>query len=241
MNTIRILQKTYEMLYVLSKPLGDFIEKEMPKGELKSCQDFLKDKTKNQIKDWKYYFDLDLYYLLRILNLKWDVLARTSKTDFFTKDNKRRFLSYRCNDSIMYIRNEISHPEQIEYSIDLYDTWEKSIKEAAKSLGCSLPELLNDFHYQEKQKLLSHIEKNVINPALASTTLDARTKKRVKETKDRLEIQETAEGIIAFFEDALRASGGIEIKDILHKNNLTAFEDIAKDIFKMYYGKNYLK
>ncbi len=237
MNTIRILQKTYEMLYVLSKPLGEFIEKEMPKGELNSCKNFLNEKTKNQIKDWNYYFELDLYYLLRILNYKWDVLKRNSKSDFFTKQNKKRFLSNKCNDSIMFIRNEISHPEQIDYSIELYNTWEKSINEAAKSLGCLLPEFLHDFHFQEKQKLLLHIEQNVINPALDSTVLDATTKKRVKETRARLEIQETAEGIIAFFEDALRASGGIEIKETLHKYGLTAFEDIAQDVFKMYYGK----
>ena len=85
------------------------------------------------------------------------------------------------------------------------------------------------------------IEKKVINPALESGLLDKRTNKSVKETKERLEIQETAEGIIAFFEDALRASGGIKIKDKLHEKHLTAFEDIADDIFKMYYGKIYLK
>ena len=76
---------------------------------------------------------------------------------------------------------------------------------------------------------------NVINPALASDNLSEDMKLRIINTKDRLEKQNTAEGIIAFFTDALDSLAGKEIAQILEINNLKSFEKIKDEIFKEYY------
>lgn len=243
MNTIRILQKTYEMLYVLSKPVRKYLLKHLPEISKDWKRDCIYEVLKVDLKDGtSIYIDktikqLDIYYLLKVLlaNKNWIKLKQHfSMEPLYSNDNKE-LLS-----EIKKLRNEVAHPTMKNYTNADFNIWKTKIENVAKLFGSDLGILLHDLHFQEKQKLLLHIEKNVINPALASKTLDIETKARIEGTKKRLEIQETAEGIIDFFEDALRASGGIKIKDTLHKNDLTAFEDIAKDIFKMYYGKNYL-
>ena len=244
MNTIRILQKTYEMLYVLSKPVKKYLQKKLPEISVNWKTDCIGNVLKVDLKDGtsrqsnKTINQLDIYYLLKVLltNKNWNRLkARFPMDPLYSIENKELLVE------IKELRNTVAHPTLDHYTNADFNAWKNKIEKAAKLFDSDLGTLLFDLHFQEKQKLLLFIEKKVINPALESNVLDIETRESVIETKERLEIQETAEGIISFFEDALRASGGIKIKEILHSKHLTAFEDIADDIFKMYYGKNYLK
>jgi len=244
MNTIRILQKTYEMLYVLSKPVNKYLKKRLPEISTNWKKDCIEDVLKVELKDGSSRYEeksinqLDIYYLLKILltNKNWNRLKEKFPMDpLYTTDNKT-FLT-----EIKNLRNTVAHPTIKDYTNADFNNWKNKIERAAELFNSDLGTLLHDLHFQEKQKLLLLIEKKVISPALNCTTLDRKTKSKVKNTEYRLEIQETAEGIIDFFEDALRATGGKKIRDTLHKNNLTAFEDISDEIFKLYYGKNYLK
>ena len=53
---------------------------------------------------------------------------------------------------------------------------------------------------------------------------------------DTINIQNTAQGIISFFNDSLNAERGKEICKVLHKNSLKSFEDIKSEVEKSYYS-----
>lgn len=53
---------------------------------------------------------------------------------------------------------------------------------------------------------------------------------------DRLEIQDSAEGIIAFFSDALNSIQGKEIGRTLEDYKLLSFEAIKNEILQEYYS-----
>ena len=93
-----------------------------------------------------------------------------------------------------------------------------------------------DFLEQEKTKLINIIEKNVIIPALSCEFLPENIIKSIKNTRTRLNIQNTAQGIISFFNDSLNAERGKEICKVLHKNSLKSFEDIKSEVEKSYYS-----
>ena len=240
MESIRILQDTYEMLYAITPAVSELLEAEMPKisNWNTKCKSVLNKHTKGQIKNWSYFFELDLYYQLVLLQDLWDELENYSDSLFFSEKNKSLFISSN-NNSVLHIRNEVAHPENWGYEsiiVDDFNLWKNTLKKAANALNYDLDELIADLHEQEKEKLLSMILEKVINPALQCETLDSKTKESVKNTKERLEIQNRASGIIAFFEDALRSKGGMSIMEKLHENGLIAFEDIKDDIKKIYYG-----
>lgn len=83
--------------------------------------------------------------------------------------------------------------------------------------------------------MLDIIKTEVLEPALSCETLSAEIKESVKNTLILLEAQESAEGIIAFFADALKANRGKRIKEELEKNKLKSFEMIESQIFREYY------
>lgn len=237
METIRILQDTYEKLYVITPLLAELLENEMPKTSLQwkqKCDSILRQK-KNFHKQWSYFYELDTYYLLKLLKSQWNELADNSDTDFFTNENERLFISNK-DDSIFSIRNEIAHPEQWDYELELYNRWGNSLAKAAKELGSDLSELLQQHHEPEKQRIFKIIDDTVIAPALHCTELPAETKKSVKNTRKRLEIQNTAAGIIAFFTDALHSNSGKSICNTPHAHKLKAFEDIEGSIRNAYFG-----
>lgn len=238
METIRILQDTYEKLYVITPLLAELLESEMPKtsphwkqdcDRILGQEDFCK-------KQWSYFHELDSFYLLKLLKSKWDELADKSDTDFFTNENKRLFISNN-GDSIFSIRNEIAHPEQWDYELDLYDRWNTSLAQAAKELGFNLTELLRQYHEPERQRILKIINDAVIEPALGCAELPAEIRRSVENTQNRLKLQTTAAGIIAFFTDALHSNTGKYICETFHAHKLKAFEDIEDVVRNAYFGK----
>lgn len=236
METIRILQDTYEKLYVITPLLAELLEKEMPKtsSQWKQKCDSILEKERCS-KQWSYFCELDSYYLLKLLKFLWNELADNSDTDFFTNENKRLFVSNR-DDSILSIRNEIAHPEQWDYELELYNRWGNSLAQAAEELGSDLSELLRQQHEPEKQRILKIIDDAVIAPALRCTELPAKIKQSVENTRKRLEMQSTAAGIIAFFNDALHSNTGKSICDTLRAHKLNAFEDIESTVRDAYFG-----
>ena len=241
MESIRILQNTYEMLYAITPILGNLMELEFDNFEPFNWQDkyvnsFLH-KKKKQIK-WTHLKEIDLYYLLAILSERWIDFKQHSKTSFFTNENKLLFIGDVKENkySILNIRNEVSHPEYWNYEMTVYTKWKESLELAAKKLGSDIPTLLNELHTKEKNRLLKFIETKVILPALESNKIDEDLKEKIRNTHERLKVQTTAAGIIYFFEDALRASGGKKIGKILEANDLDSFEKIKDDVLDSYYG-----
>ena len=170
-----------------------------------------------------------------LLKENWEELKEYSSNNFFTKENQILFISDPYY-SIQKIRNEISHPENWTYDMETYKKWKENIEKAALALGTTIDDELEKLHYQEKQKLLNYIIDNVIRPALKEPKIEEPIKLLIQETRDRLEAQSTAAGIIYFFQDALRASGGKNIGKILEKNDLMSFEKIQDDILDSYFG-----
>ena len=240
MESIRILQDTYEKLYAITPSLGDLIEDAL-RG--RSPQFWRDDyvmpvfQKKGLLKDdWNHLYEIDSYYLLEILSKRWRVLSENSNSKFFSKENWTLFVDRNNKFSIISIRNEVSHPEYWDYEISTYNAWHESLEKAAVALGSSLPELLYELHEPERKKMLDIILNRVVNLALQSTVLPSEILKSIEDTKRRLELQNTASGIMAFFTDALRSERGKQIYDALKEHKLSSFEDIAGEVRDAYYG-----
>lgn len=241
MESIRILQNTYEMLYAITPVLGNFMEQEFDNLDPFSWQDkyvnsFLQ-KKKKRIK-WEHLKEIDLYYLLAILSERWVDFKQHTNSSFFTDENRLLFIGDVKENkySIINIRNEVSHPEYWNYEMSVYAEWKESLELAAKKLGSNIPKLLNELHTKEKNRLLKFIETKVILPALESDKIKEDIKDKIRDTHERLKVQTTAAGIIYFFEDALRASGGKTIGKILETHDLNSFEKIQDAVLNSYYG-----
>lgn len=234
MESIRILQNTYEDLYVLAKPIREFLQEQLPKA-FKNWREIIDEIMENQVYNYNYIIleELDIYYLLTILLDKnvWFNLKNSSPNarNFFTKENKDLLFN------IKKIRNNISHPSPTFYTIDDYREWVSEIKSAARLFKTELSILKSELYAYEKEKLLKIIFEKVINPALASKNIKESTRKSVENTKKRLETQDSAQGIIFFFEDSLNSLRGKEIVEDFHNNNLLAFEDIKEEVLNAYY------
>ena len=240
MESILILQDTYEKLYAITPPLGDLIEDALRARSPQFWRDdyvtsifqkkgFLKD-------DWTYLYEIDSYHLLEILCEYWWDFSTHSESRFFTKENWDLFVNKKNKSSIISIRNEVSHPEYWNYEISTYNAWHESLEKAAVALGSSLPELLYELHKPERKKMLDIILNRVVNPALQSTVLPSEILKSIEDTKRRLELQNTASGIMAFFTDALHSERDKQIYDALKEHKLSSFEDIAGEVRDAYYG-----
>lgn len=149
--------------------------------------------------------------------------------NFFTKENKDLLFN------IKKIRNNISHPSLVVYTIKDYQLWESEIESAAQLFGTNLSELKVELHELERRKLLEMILSKVVNPALSNPNIKNKTKNSIENTKLRLEQQNNAQGIIFFFTDSLNSLRGKEIQKELHQNNLQAFEDIQEEVLNAYY------
>lgn len=101
--------------------------------------------------------------------------------------------------------------------------------------GAELSELKSELYDSEKEKLLNLILSKVVNPALENPNVSDEVKTSVQDTKKRLELQDSAQGIIYFFQDSLNSLRGQEIKKEFHKNNLLAFEDIKDEVEDLYF------
>lgn len=246
MNAINVLQKTYENLYVARIPLLEFLQNRLPVissqwkidciDRILYTDDNLTIQQKNKLNtERKDISQFDIYYLLQVLLEKnnWNLLKEFFPEDAYYFDNKNKELYY----EVRNIRCTVMHPSLLEYNYEDYIRWENIISNFVDvfSPNKSLQELRREYHQIEKEKLLNLILINVINPALASDNLSEDIKLRIINTKDRLEKQNTAEGIIAFFTDALDSLAGKEIAQILEINDLKSFEKIKDEILKEYY------
>jgi hypothetical protein len=230
MESIRILQNTYEKLYALTPVLKKFIQTEYDKLDKLQKQKIFKFSNITQHQD--------IYYHLRFLIENWNILKLNSKTKFFTEENYRLFVDESGTSKSVYrIRNSVMHPDASEYSIDIYKGWNNTLEEAAKQLNSDLRELMIKLHEKEKNRLLTLIKSEVTTPAINSGKLDEETLKSIIDTEKRLESQLTAAGIVAFFEDALRADNGKNIGKILEDNDLKSFEKIKDDVLAKYFGE----
>lgn len=240
MESIRILQNTYERLFVLAKPVAIFLENNLPLISSQWKYECIDEVLKTEYKDGTVNYlnrnlkELDIYYLLKVLldNHNWNLLKNLTPINPFFSETNNELLK-----DVREIRNTISHPQIRDFSLSEYKIWIATLEAAARLFDSDLNILLDELHNNEKQRLLTMITSKVINPALACPNLDSEIKERIKGTQDRLEVQNTASGIISFFEDALRARGGKQIKEQLHHHSLIAFEDIADEVFESYYGK----
>lgn len=240
MESIRILQDTYEKLYAMTPLLGDLLETEFSNFSNLDWKDYYVDsflqRKKVFNKEWKKLREIDCYYLLELLRENWDLFAKNSDTDFFTRENFNLFVNRRNRNSIIRIRNEVSHPEYWDYNTETYRSWKDSLEKAAEELGSDMKELLYELHRPEKERLLKFIFENTSNITLQSDKLPDDIRKSVERTKSIMEQQTTAAGIIAFFSDALKSLRGQQVVAELQKLGLPLFEDIKDEVFDMYYG-----
>ena len=241
MESIRILQDTYEKLYAITPPLRKLIEKELSALSPNWIEEYIVPFFKAKKKFYNKYTllnEIDSYYLLEILREYWNYLSYKSNSKFFSEENRLLFVDKDKNNksSLIYIRNKVAHPERWSYGITAYNAWHKSLEKAAVALGSSLPELLYELHEPERKKMLDIILNRVVNLALQSTVLPPEILKSIEDTKRRLEMQNTASGIMAFFTDALNSKRGKQIYDALKEHKLSSFEDIAGEVRNAYYG-----
>ncbi|MBD5426267.1 MAG: hypothetical protein HDR38_01760 [Treponema sp.] len=244
MESIRMLQDTYERLYAITSALGDFLETEFERVSPLQWREnyvapFLQSKKKFDAaddKNWRHLHEIDSYYLLELLKKYWDILAERTESTFFTKENRNLFVNRRNKNSLIFIRNEVAHPRYWDYTIEEYNSWTESLKKAAEIFGQSMSELIGELHETEKRKLLDIIRNRVINPALKSDIIPESLLKHIRSTKERLETQNTAAGIMAFFMGAFRSETGKEIYEFFKSHKMESFESIEQDVRNAYYG-----
>lgn len=114
MESIRILQDTYEKLYALSAPIVDFLETNLPRISNTWKRECVDEILEMKVLDRK-LTEFDIYYLLKILlhEENWNKLKNLdSNDDFYTEYNKE-LLS-----EVKKIRNEIAHPRIGGYDED---------------------------------------------------------------------------------------------------------------------------
>ena len=242
MESIRILQDTYEKLYAITPLLGDLLEEEFERLSNLDWRDYYVDSflqlKKVYNKDWKKLREIDSYYLLELLRKNWNIFSKNSNSVFFKKKNFDLFVNRHNPNSIIRIRNEVSHPEYWDYNIETYRSWKNSLEKAAIELGSDMKEILYELHRPEKEKILKFIFENTTNITLQSDKLPDNIRKSVERTKSIMEQQTTAGGIMAFFSDALKSIRGQQVVAELKKLGLPLFEDIKDEVFDMYYGIN---
>ncbi len=234
METIRILQNIYEDLYAARLPLSQFLENRLPVLSSQWKRECV-ERVLNEKVD-KNFNELDIYYLIQILtdDKNWNDLQNCFPQDsyYFLEENKRLYKK------VKKIRNDIMHPSLNSFTYNDFLNYENAINSFVNifSPDKTLRQLVFELHLSEKEKLLGLIKANVINPALECKNLPENIKQSVENTLERLEMQNTAQGIIAFFNDALNSKQGQEICAVLHQNNLKAFEDIKSKIEETYYS-----
>lgn len=245
MDTIHILQKTYEDLYLARIPLLDFLQERLPiisSQWKKECVERVLEKDNNltvkqkvnQNKKRKDFTQLDIYFLIQILvdERNFRALQTMFPNDLVILNQENLNLFYRIKD----IRCTVMHPTFEVFTAKDLKTWENEIVSFVNIFNPNktLQEYRIEFHKKEKENLLTIILEKVINPALNSKNLNSEIKEHIRNTKERLEKQNTAEGVIAFYTDALDSIQGQEIAKVLEDNELLSFEKIRDELFYNY-------
>lgn len=231
MESIRILQDTYEKLYALTPVIGDKLEEEFESLTNFDWRDYYVDSVLQEKKcfgkEWTHLYELDSYYLLEIMRKYWNLFREKSHSHFFTKENYDLFVNRKIEDSIISIRNQVSHPEYWDYPENTYEKWTDSLETAAEALSTSMSKLLYELHHEEKEKILNYIFSHSTNITMSSPKfelLSEKTQNSIKETKRRLETQTTAAAIMSLFEDSYFLEKGYSIRDELNKQGLPTFD-----------------
>ena len=241
MESIYILQKTYENLYALTKPIAAFLEKNLPcvSGNWKyyCIDDVLKTETKNGREKFvdRKLSELDIYYLLKVLldDRNWKVLQDLSPENLFYSDENKSLLW-----EVREIRNTIMHPRIGGYTENDFNEWSEKIKQVAKLFGSDLEQLIADLHTSEKDKLFNFIDERTFQITMNSphfNDLPQEKRDSIRRTRERLKAQTTAAGIMALFEDSYFINRGKPIQKSLDEYNLPTFESIMDKVKAFYY------
>lgn len=191
MESIRILQDTYEKLYAITPEIGNKLESEF-KALSNDWRSYYVDsllRKKGVYKKWTHLYEIDSYYLLKIMDRNWTMFMKKSESDFFTEENRNLFVNRKKEFSLISIRNKVSHPEQWNYSETVYQEWTRSLETAAERLGTSMSELLYNLHKDEKEKILKYIFEHSTNITMKSPEfklLSKKTQETIIRTKGRL-------------------------------------------------------
>lgn len=241
MESIYILQSTYEKLYALSSPVADFLEKNLPCVSPNWKRDCVDEILKRET-DWgeefitdRIFDELDISYLLKILlsEKNWTPLREMlPENNFFSDEN------YRLLRSVKKIRNSVAHPKLRSYTEMEYNRWNSILKQAAKLFGKELGQLVADLHKKEKDKLFNFIAERTFDITMNSphfTELPQSKQESIARTKHRLQDQTTAAGIMALFEDSYFLKKGQPIKEGLEEYHLPTFEDVMDEVLDFYY------
>lgn len=234
MESIRILQDTYELLYALSFPMGKYLDSHMPKLHPNWFQElFIANKEyKREFEGKTCASDLDIYFQTQLLNRYWEGLKRNfpNEYDFYKQKNKVLITD------IQNIRNSTMHVDHSDITYNDFSKNRNKIREAAKLFDSTIEELIDNLHNEEKNKLLSIIKREVLEPAIDCQILNKDIKESVKDTLNRLSSKSSAREIHEFFKDALNAKKGKEVYAELKAFKLKGFEDIALLIEEAYYS-----
>lgn len=233
MDTIHILQKTYGNLYVARIPLLNYLSERLPIISSTWKRDCVERVLNEKVqKDFK---ELDIYYLIQILQ---DRQNQQVILEVFPEDKIIYEDNYKLFNTIKNLRCDVMHPSFEDYTYEDFCRWTINIESFIKVFEPekSLNEYAMELHQNEKNKLLDIIKEKVLIPAMKCETLPQEIKKSVQNTLDRLEIQDSAEGIIAFFSDALNSIQGKEIGRTLEDYKLLSFEAIKNEILQEYYS-----
>lgn len=241
MESIYILQSTYEKLYALSSPVAVFLEKNLPCISSNWKRDCVDEVLKRET-DWgeefvtdRIFDELDISYLLKILlsDKNWLALHEVFPENMFFSDENYRLLR-----SVKKIRNSVAHPKLRSYKEKDYNRWNSILEQAAKLFGKELGQLVADLHKKEKEKLFNFIAERTFDITMNSPhfkELPQSKQESIARTKQRLQDQTTAAGIMALFEDSYFLKKGQPIKEGLEEYHLPTFEDVMSEVRDFYY------
>lgn len=193
MESIRVLQDTFELLYALSFPFGEYLDSHLCKLDKNLFENLFLTEEKNpeNFKYKKSVGDLDIYYQTKILNKYWNDLKQLFPHESHFYEYSNRSL---IND-IKEIRNNIMHTDHSDYSYSEFYNDRQKIKQAAILFGTPIEKLLINLHNTEKQKLLNIIKSEVIHPALNTPELEENIKASIRDTEKRLELKTIARSL----------------------------------------------
>ncbi len=242
MESIYILQSTYEKLYALANPVREFLENNLPLISATWKRECVDEVLKTEFADGHEKFvdreliELDIYYLLKVLltDKNWKKLKKVNLEDDFYSEHNRSLLF-----ETKEIRNIVAHPRIEKYAEKDYERWNSTLEQTARLFGKELGELIVELHRTEKEKLFNFICKKSFDITMNSPDfekLPLEKQESIKRTKKRLQDQTTAAGMMALFEDSYFLAKGQPIRKELEEFNLPTFESIMDDVRKFYYG-----
>jgi len=242
---IALYTKLYEYLLLLRKPFADFLSKHLKAVYKEDWWNIcIIPNVKQQFK--KKFDDLDFYDLLSILLSQWDKLYTNITGNDNTDANDD---NYKLLTKILHLRNTVSHPnensifiydvhKQLSFLLDfatLINAYENIIVDLKNDLSKFTKEKDTNDEYK-RDKLLDLIVKEVLYPAMTSSTLPAEGKESILRTMTILQNSKTADEIYDYFTGALQSTKGQKSYKIGKEHNLPTFEDIRDKVNEIMKG-----